>query len=164
MHNIRGFIAKNKIIKSLANDFVYADVTLLNQGFSMIFLVDKLYDDINELVNSNYKIEFDDEFGYFSPAIYNLLEIKSSHGKIAYIETDYFGGDGVQAAILFEKGLIKIGPNISKTLWDGKSNSYITTPKGERAINMILKELGVYRKGNMDEFDNIGLSLYRRMD
>lgn len=65
---------------------------------------------------------------------------------LAYLETDYFGGIGTQAGLLFEKGNMTVEP-----------------VEGEGTINYILERMGVYRERGKDEFDSLGLGNYRKM-
>lgn len=67
---------------------------------------------------------------------------------IAKIETDYFGGWGVQSAKLFVN---------NKKVYDESDEQDISL----KPINTALKMMGVTAKSNMDEFDTIGLSKYR---
>jgi len=67
---------------------------------------------------------------------------------IAKIETDYFGGWGVQSAKLFVN---------NKKVYDESDEQDISL----KPINTALKMMGVTAKSNMDEFDTIGLSRYR---
>ena len=67
---------------------------------------------------------------------------------VAKIRTDYFGGIGCQSAKVFENGKKILNQDDE---YDSRLNP----------INSALKLLGVVRKGNMDEFDTIGLGSYR---
>jgi hypothetical protein len=164
MHCIRGFIGKEELIRAFSSSWVKANIIVLLQGFSMIFLTDDLYDDIVELFDSRLETDYSKFFDYLSPSIYEVLEQESRKGKLAYFETDYFGGVGSQSAILFEKGKLIIQPLKTETCWDEKNNNYFHKPAGESAINTVLQELGVYKENGMDEFDSIRLGNYRRMD
>ncbi len=164
MHCISGFIGKEEIIRAFTDNWVEAKLVTLYQGLAIIFLTRKLYDDIEELANSKLDIDYSEFFMYLSPSIYEILVQESRIGKLAYIETDYFGGCGSQSAILFENSKIKIQPIKTETLWDEKTYNYYHKPEGEKAINVVLKELGVYKVKGKDEFDSIGLGKYRHMD
>lgn len=164
MHCIRAFIGKKDIISTFSDNWVKANPIALAQEFAMIFLTNELYDDIVELVDSKLDTEYSKYFDYLSPSIYELLIQESKNGKLAYIETDYFGGGGSQSAILFENEVIKIQPHKTETCWDEKNYSYYHKPEGDKAINIVLKELGVYKENGKDEFESIGLGNYRRMD
>lgn len=67
---------------------------------------------------------------------------------IAKIETDYFGGWGVQSAKLFIN---------NKKVYDKSDEQYIKI----KPINDVLKLMGVSCGDKMDEFDTIGLGKYR---
>lgn len=87
----------------------------------------------------------------------------SFKGKCAYIETDYFGGPGVQISEAWHNGERIIGPLIS---FDGIENPKI--PSGatlvKDSINETLKTIGVYRHDGKDEFDSVRLGWYRSND
>ena len=70
----------------------------------------------------------------------------SLHTRLAYIETDYFGGVGTQGGVLWENGQIIIQPR-----------------SGEGTINLLLKELGFMCIGDLDAFDSLSLGNYRHM-
>jgi hypothetical protein len=65
---------------------------------------------------------------------------------VAYVETEYFGGDGVQAAAVWEGGAIAFGPRQADA----------------GPINEALRLLGVERTTAQDEFDTVGLGRHRR--
>lgn len=163
MHCIRAFIGKDEVIINFKSNWIRANALELLQGYSMIFLTDEFYDDIVELVNSNDEVDNSDIFECLSSSVYELLQQESKLGKLAYIETDYFGGTGSQVAILFENGNVIVPACKTETYWSQVDNRFINRPEGERAINKVLKELGIYRKNSMDEFCSIGLGNFRRM-
>lgn len=164
MHCIRCFIGKKDLMNVFVNNWVEAEIIDLSQGFSLVFLTDELYDGIEELVNSKLDVDYSEFFYYLSPSIYEVLVQESREGMIAYIETDYFGGVGRQSAILFENSKVKMEPLKTESFWDEKTYSYYHKPEGEKAINLVLKELGVYKQKEKDEFDSVGLGNFRRMD
>lgn len=164
MHCIRGFVGKEDLIRAFAGNWIEAKLVALYQGLAIIFLTSKLYDDIVELVDSKLDVDYSEFFEYLSPSIYEILVQESRSGKLAYIETDYFGGIGSQSAILSENSQIKIKPLKTETFWDEKAYNYYHKPEGENAINTVLKGLGVYREKDKDEFDSIGLGNYRHVD
>ena len=139
-HCVRAIIGANKDIQRIENDW-FAKEIKLPQGYGMIFLTDVLLDDIGELFESaNESSDPETVTSY-------LLQNYSFHTKLSYIEADYFGGIGTQSGILYENGNISIPPC-----------------SGKGAINILLRELGVWREVNKDEFDSLNLGIYRRMD
>jgi hypothetical protein len=164
MHYIRAFVGEKGIIDTFGKDWSKANPILLSQGFAMIYLTNKLYKDMEAQVNSKLDIEYNKYFCCFSPSIYELLIQGSRNGKLAYIETDYFGGGGSQSAVLFENASIKIQPQKTETCWDEEKQRYYQKPEGVKAINFVLKELGVYKENEKDEFGSLGLGNYRSMN
>src|SRR5262245_35252043 len=71
----------------------------------------------------------------------------SSGGCVAYVEAEFFGGDGTQAAMIWENGNSRGEPFVE-----------------QHAINAALRALGVSVGGAFDEFDAIGLGRHREED
>ena len=139
-HCVRAIIGAHKDIQRIENNG-FAKGIKLPQGYGMIFLTDALLDNIGELFESA------NEPSDPETVTNHLLQEYSFHTKLAYIEADYSGGIGTKSGILYENGKISI-PLCS----------------GEGAINILLRELGVWREVNKDEFDSLNLGIYRRMD
>lgn len=149
-HCIRAVIGTYEAVRKIADDWVRTKEIELPQGFGMVFCTTALLEDIEELMEfSDEVIERSPfpELEYFNSAAKFLMEEYSFHTKLAYIETDYFGGVGTQAGLLYKNGQPAAEPK-----------------NGEGTINALLKELGVWRKPDMDEFDMLGLGKYRNME
>jgi hypothetical protein len=71
----------------------------------------------------------------------------STHGLIAYVEADFFGGTGQQAHALFKDGVALGSPVVAAD-----------------AINQALKHLGVLPGRHHDEFAAVGLGRFRDVD
>lgn len=71
----------------------------------------------------------------------------AAHGKAAYIEAEYHGGDGIQACVMFH-GAQQVGPVVVA---------------GD-AINQALRFLGVSRNPGKDEFSSVGFGTQRHTD
>jgi len=65
-------------------------------------------------------------------------------GAIAYVEAEFFGGDGIQASAVWKEGKLIFGPLVDVS-----------------AINEALRRLGVTKGNHHDEFDSLGLGTYR---
>jgi len=72
----------------------------------------------------------------------------SHHGPVAYVETDYFGGAGVQAATVWESGSVRMPAQKA----------------GKGPINRALRLMGVRAGLLQDEFDVVGLGANRSND
>ena len=91
--------------------------------------------------------------------IRNEIKNLSFYGKCAYIETEYFGGTGVQLSETWENGKITDGPLVS---FDGVENTMkdgnVTVV--DNSINQTLKNIGIQRHEGKDEFDTVRLGHY----
>jgi hypothetical protein len=67
--------------------------------------------------------------------------------KIAYVEAEFFGGAGTQAAAVWEEGRLVFGPIVA-----------------DDAINQALRMLGVAKKEHFDEFEALNLGRHRDTD
>lgn len=81
----------------------------------------------------------------FSGPIALIAERLSHLGAVAYVETDYFGGVGNQAAMVWRAGEV-IMP---------------ATKDEAGPINAALRLLGVKARPPHDEFDSVGLGAHR---
>lgn len=144
-HCIRVMMAADAMIKQLAASSPEAHILSLEQGFSLIPLTDALFDEVTGRY-PNASGEDWEAFVMLSPAIQQWLKTQSQSGPIAYLETEYFGGEGAQSAILYEKGEVKKGPLESKR---------------PGAINRVLQAIGVKKSLGKDAFDTIGLGNFR---
>ena len=88
------------------------------------------------------------EFEYLAQALLDLVVEQSRIGPVAYIETDYFGGVGEQAAAAWDQGKIMCGPDKAAI----------------GPINAALQALGVSAQQHCDLFDAVGLQHHRSMD
>lgn len=77
------------------------------------------------------------------PSAIELL-VASAKKKIAYVEAEFFGGDGTQAAAVWEEGSLIFGPVVANN-----------------AINQALRLLGVSKHEHLDEFAALSLGRHR---
>jgi hypothetical protein len=77
-----------------------------------------------------------------------LLELSRS-STVLYAETEYFGGQGGQGAVVIRDGRELMGP-----VWSAD----------EYVINEGLRHLGVESSGGVDGFDALGLGLHRNSE
>ena len=148
MHIVEAIIAKEETTKEIEESFVFAKSIPLSQGFAMVPLTDQLKDDLDELVGKEttpYEC-----FEKLTDSVCDIILQTKQPYKIAYIETEYFGGEGVQSAVVWENGSVVYGPNSSK---------YTQNP-----INEALKKIGVRVIKQLDEFDEINLGWNRDTD
>jgi hypothetical protein len=84
-------------------------------------------------------------FWKLSGPLRQVIASASHHGPVAYVETDYFGGAGGQAAAVWRGG----------TIWMERRSD------GSGPINEALRLLGVRPTPGEDEFDTLGLGRHR---
>lgn len=145
-HMIRAIVGKDNVIQSITEHRVYAEMTKLPQGYAFIFLNDYLFDDIEKMYDLENTRNYP-HLNYLTDSVIDFLKDNSIGAQLVYIETDYFGGYGTQAGVIFENGDMKFEPI------DGKGT-----------VNHLLKLLGVKKHLMKDEFDTLELYKYRRMD
>jgi hypothetical protein len=73
-----------------------------------------------------------------------LGNMLSEHGRVAYVEAEFFGGDGTQASLLWEHGEVMGELQVAQD-----------------AINHALHLLGVVKAPDCDEFETLRLGMHR---
>ncbi|MCL1993772.1 MAG: hypothetical protein FWG66_12590 [Spirochaetes bacterium] len=156
-HCISAFLGYSETIDALGEKWEQKPVRL-SGGLSMLFLTDVLFDRLAK----EYAGEaggVNEGFDYLTGAVLAALGESSLGGKLAYFETDYFGGTGTQASIFFENGAQKFPAAVTE---DGYGVPPV--PTEERALNKVLREFGLSKaEGKIDEWDSAGLGEFRRM-
>jgi len=112
----------------------------LLQGITLIPLTD---DVVDGLPSSSGVASVEGSFWKLNAAIETLLQTLSRSGRVAYVEVDYFGGSGTQAAAVWHEGTVVFGP---------------VCTEGRGAVNEALQFLGVVCGNALDEFDAVDLS------
>jgi hypothetical protein len=100
-------------------------------------------------------------------ALTELLRRTSREGPIAYVEADFFGGTGQQAAVLWEHGEIALGPLVDPepTMLLRHRRLFRRRRLSDRPFNQVLRAMGVsVAPGQLDEFDTVGLGRHRDTD
>ncbi|MER7209389.1 hypothetical protein ABT340_20195 [Streptosporangium sp. NPDC000239] len=95
-------------------------------------------------------------FTLMSPGFTERLRGWSRGGRIAYVEADFWGGNGSQAAALWENGRQSWGP--------GYASIRVGPPHEGWPINAVLARLGVIGAGALDLFDTVGFGRERDME
>ncbi|MBD9417515.1 hypothetical protein IB234_23365 [Pseudomonas sp. PDM16] len=138
MHNVQALIGRFEV-----NAFADPSKAIpLPQGLFLVPVNDVFY---------RAKCEIDppsviQQFEFLTPEFLSWLKHVSIEQTLAYVETDYFGGDGGQGAILLSNGEIIYGPSFGD----------------EEHINSVLRLLGVkVCAEEHDEFGSVGLGNYR---
>lgn len=163
MHCIRAIITLEPMIDHIEKDWIKAKKVSLSQNIALIPITLELGEDIDELIAKGSEMAFQ-PFYYLSKSLHFLLKERSHRSILGYVETDYFGGVGSQSSILYQDQRVELGPLTTETVWDENRREYVHHPEGKRAINQVLRRLGVWRVHGADEFDSIGLGHYRSFE
>jgi hypothetical protein len=116
----------------------------LAQGLSLVPLVD-VRDELATAFGQYSEDAVRAGFGQPPPSLTPRLTELSQAGPVAFVETEYFGGAGDQACVVWQGGGRVLGP-----------------VRGSGSINRALRLLGVTAFPGKDEFDSVGLGSYRQ--
>jgi hypothetical protein len=147
MHSIALFVGNRQVCERLKSSIDRGEIVPLPQGFCALIL-------FAENGGSIWAEDIPDPVPGFQCLRRSWADLagKASVGAmIAYVETEYFGGAGNQAAVVYQNGQIVTGP----TTGDSGSRS-------EWPINAAMRSLGVKRGDYVDEFAAIGFGLVRK--
>jgi hypothetical protein len=139
-HSVTGFITRSEFAGRICSEYSSLRTVSLEQGFSLFPLTDELLDSLH--IPRSKGLE---ESSNLPNELMAFLSKLSTVGPLLYFETEYFGGEGSQLAVMFEDKKIVFGP----------SQNFIGP------INDGLRLLGIQTKSNNDEFDSIGLGQHR---
>jgi len=137
---LKAFIGKKKNLKGIEKEYQSAKIVELKNNYCIIPVTNSLFNEINKMRLST-KTNF---YFYLTKDFENdILEIVLNK-KIAYVESEYFGGNGGHLGVVWENG---------KRIYDGKLH--------KKTLNEILKVLGVKKSLFKDEFETLGLNKHR---
>ncbi len=143
-HSIHAFIAP----RAAFDDFDLgcpAAVVDLPQELALLPITSELWSWIHGDDNAGEVPYRDLGLRRWGDAEYAFVKRLARGATAAYVETDYFGGGGEQAAVAARDGNVVFGPR-----------------HGEHGpINSVLRILGVRKEQDLDEFDTLGLRLFR---
>jgi hypothetical protein len=154
-HELVGFAGSGKTLLQFRERWRSCRLVYLRQvEFAFLPLPDDEAFDDAEATGEALPDEFFYESEFKAPQLHALAAY-SRGSALAWVRTDYAGGAGYQAAILWVDGVHMFGPDM---LW---SKDDASRPSTEWPINRALRGIGVKRDGNTDEFAMFGLGGYR---
>ena len=143
-HFIQAMIFSEPRLRTALAGLTQACICPLNQNKYLIPLTDELFDELQTLFQFD-KSESHSEFWKLSSAVESFGKALSAEGPVVYVETEYFGGVGKQAATVWDEGKQLMSPQKADI----------------GSINEGLKFIGVVCESEFDEFDSVGLGRYR---
>ena len=150
MHDVKALIAKNSELAVSVCRFESAIICPLVQGFALLPITDALAKEL-AVYPLESKVALAKPIGDLSDGLH-ALAIEISHATpVAYITTYYFGGQGGQDALVWDKGSLRFSPTEQ-----GYNQGWPNSP-----ISQALRMIGVVTEKGMDEFDTVNLGKYR---
>ncbi len=140
-YTIQAIVAEHTIKQGIAN----IQLPFVDMPFNMI-MVPLSFDCINE-VEIPFLPLIDEGSVSIGKNLIDLCLNLSKNCKVAYIEAEFFGGEGTQACNLYENGCEVEIPQVST-----------------KAINYALHWLGVKCGAGIDEFETFGLGAHRKTE
>jgi hypothetical protein len=143
-YDLCAFIAKPTVLEMIKSLSPLLKFITIEQGFALMPLPTHVLDSIPGYQSPD-RIE---GFTYLNQ---RLTEVgMGSVGAVAYVEVDFFGGVGGQAAVAWGRGEVIFGP---------------THKQGTGPVNGALKAIGVEHLSNhYDYFESAGLMRYRHTE
>jgi hypothetical protein len=137
-HFIKGIIACSETADAVCKELQALRAVSLHEGFAFIPI--------------NAEESSPDEcfagFRSLTAEFHESLKRLSRLGRFAYIETEYWAGDGCQGAVVYDKNEVLLTPECADY----------------RPINKALRLCGVVNARSKDEFDTVGLGHHRDND
>ncbi|MGW0658081.1 hypothetical protein [Streptodolium elevatio] len=156
MYEITAVIAEAGLLHEKTASLEGAAVAALRQGIALLPMPDALFTEMTGVPPEIFRGRISAEDPFYRtmhPALETLLAGWSSERPIAYVEADFFGGDGYQSAVVWSGGRRRWGPAVDDK-FDG--------PRDDWPINGALARLGVQgHEGASDLFDSVGLGRER---
>jgi hypothetical protein len=150
-YTLEAVVGPTTVLSVVTQDQAGTVVVPLRQGLSLVPMTDELF---GKLTDGTPALPLG--FWKFPGGFGRVLCSWSSHGPIAYIEAEFFGGVGRQCSAVWDGGTLIFGP---VAIDDGQR-----VPEAGTPISQALARLGVVRDGHHDEFDAAGLSQHRRTE
>jgi hypothetical protein len=148
MYRLQAVIAAEHVLRDLADAFENARIVPLGQHLSLLPMTDELFDAVTVAGTPPL-----DGFWKAPAGFGRALAACSANGPVAYVEAEYFGGTGEQAAMVWDVGRVVLG---HLHLAENASIPADGTP-----ISQALRRLGVTTGDHQDAFDAVGLGRHR---
>ncbi|MFD3353234.1 hypothetical protein [Streptomyces fradiae] len=145
---LEAVIASDEVLRLASRGIPGSRVVPLGQGLSLMPMTDEVVAAVTD-GSDGRALGFRRLPGGFDA----LLAQWSAAGPIAYVEAEYFGGDGEQRAAVWVDGALALGPLDEPTK---KRFSRAVSP-----ISLALRRLGARSSPGEDEFQAVGLGRHR---
>jgi hypothetical protein len=150
-YELRAMVSFADVLTPLAATRPPARVVLLGQNLALIPVTD---DVAAALHCAHVRPPPETGFRALTAGVHAALRVASMAEPIAYLEAEYLGRDGWQAAAVWAEGVIVYGPEYLHP-------TEPFPPRGQAPIAEALRRLGALPVGRHDEFVAVGLGRYR---
>jgi hypothetical protein len=124
----------------------------LNQDLGLLPVTDDVVDELG----GRHENLFEPIFFFLARGVAALAEQLSQRAPVAYCEVELGGGDGTQAAVVWDAATIVLGPVVHELGWNEPDS-----PREQWPINAALMALGAVRGNATDPFEAVGLGRHR---
>jgi len=142
-YTLKAYIGKKENLNPILEKYSESQIVDLGYGISMIPMTEELFDQINNLEVSNSIDKFEFLTDYIERKTIEAIGLR----QLAYVESEFFGGQGGHIGIIWGNG---------KRVYFGEH--------GKNTMNEIMKRLGINRTLMKDEFETVGLSKFRHTE
>ncbi len=148
MYSLCALLGDSSHLKSRLGSVPGTRVIDLEEGLGLVPLSESLLREIQrEWQGSEESTHVADVFEFLTPPVENWVRALSMGSAIAYMETEYFGGEGFERSAIFRDSNVVLGPL-----------------DGAGAVNRALRALGIEAKPGQEEFDAVGLGRHRSLE
>ncbi len=142
-YTLKAYLGKEENLIPILKKYSQSQKVHLNNGIFMIPMTDELFDEINEMKHSSGISTFEFLTENIEQKTIQVIENR----ELAYVESEFFGGQGGHIGIIWKNG-----------------KRDFLTESDKNSMNRILKRLGVNRTLLKDEFENVGLDKNRHTE
>lgn len=139
-YTLKAYLGKEENLIPMLEKYSQSQKVQLNNEIFMIPMTDELFDQINEMKHSSGISTFEFLTENIEQKTIQVIENR----ELAYVESEFFGGQGGHIGIIWKNG-----------------KRDFLTESDKSSMNKILKRLGVNRTLLKDEFENVGLDKNR---
>ena len=143
-HAIQALLIRETAAYLVADALPHTRAISVGQGIRLVPITDATFDALRERL-PDLQDPPETEFWKLSGPVSFVAQQLSHHGPVAYVETEYFGGTGEQAATVWDLGIVRMPP----------------TKAESGPISSALRMMGVQAEPTRDEFDTADLGRNR---
>ena len=147
MYSLYALLGRTNDLEPKSQSFANARCLRLGGGLSMVPLAEDLIAEIQKAGAVPGGSSVAGAFEFLSPGVEAWAQALSAATALAYIETEYVGGEGFERAGVWSRSTIALGPL-----------------DGAGSINQALRALGVQPAAGIEAFEFVGLSRHRSLD